>query len=151
MTGAPLRDRCPACGSADLATAFTRAEWRDAALRERQDAWAAMEADPELAFGAFLRCGACGTLFTDRVPPPAALDRFYGAYSGTARSLAKIRSKLGLETRRLFCLRFAARGRRFLDVGSGIGCAVEAPRRNGFTAAGIEPGARARDVRRGQA
>jgi SAM-dependent methyltransferase len=139
MTGS-LRDRCPACGSADLAAAFTRAEWAAAAPDDRRSTMAAMEADPGLAFGAFLRCGACGTYFTDRVPSPDTLGRFYGAYQGNPTYLAKLDKKLALETRRLFCLRFLVRGRRFLDVGSSIGCAVEAARRNGFAATGLELG-----------
>ncbi len=135
-----LRDRCPACGSADLAAAFTRAEWQDAALEDRRNAIAAMQADPELVFDAFLRCGACGTYFTDRVPSPDTLGRFYGAYQSNPAYLAKLRKKFALEMRRLFCLRFLVRGRLFLDVGSNIGCAVEAACRNGFAAVGLELG-----------
>ncbi|MBB5372002.1 methyltransferase domain-containing protein [Acidocella aromatica] len=140
MTGGTLRDCCPACGSADLAAAFTRAEWRAAAPDMRQDDEAAMQADPDLAFGAILRCSVCGTVCTDRVPTPAALGRFYGAYRSNTAYLAKLDKKLARDSRRLAWLKRLVRGRRFLDVGCNIGCTVEAARRHGFDATGLELG-----------
>ena len=139
MTGF-LRDRCPACSSADLAAAFTRAEWIAAAPDMRRDDEAAMQTDPDLAFGVLLRCGACGTICTDRVPTPAALGRFYGAYRSNTAYLAKLDKKLARDTRRLSWLKLFVRGRRFLDVGCNIGCTVEAARRHGFAATGLELG-----------
>ena len=104
-----LRDRCPACGSADLATAFTRAEWSAAAPDMRRNDEAAMWTDPDLAFGAILRCRACGTVCTDRVPTPAALSRFYGAYRSNISYLAKLDKKLARDMRRLAWLSVVAR------------------------------------------
>ena len=97
-----------------------------------------MQVDADLAFDEFLQCGACGTVFTDRVPSATALGRFYHHYHGNPGYLAKLDRKLALEKRRLFLLKFLTRGRRFLDVGCNIGCAVEAARWNGFTATGLE-------------
>jgi SAM-dependent methyltransferase len=135
------RSSCPACGAAGPAVAFTRALWNEFAattIDSRRDFAAAMQADPALAFDVFLRCSGCGTVFTDRVPSVAALGRFYHQYHGNPGYLAKLDRKLALEKRRLFLLKFLARGRRFLDVGCNIGCAVEAARWNGFTATGLE-------------
>jgi len=132
---------CPACGTSNPSVAFTRPEWSHFASTttdSRRDFAAAMQADPALAFDAFLRCGGCGTVFTDHVPSTAALSRFYQQYHGNPGYLAKLDRKLALEKRRIFLLKFLTRGRRFLDVGCNIGCAVEAARRNGFTATGLE-------------
>jgi SAM-dependent methyltransferase len=140
MTG-DRRGRCPACGVAGPAVAFTRAKWsRFAATTtdSRRDFATAMQEDPDLAFDTFLQCGACGTVFTDRVPSAAALGRFYHQYHGNPGYLAKLDRKLALEKRRIFLLKFLARGRRFLDIGCNIGCAVDAARWNGFTATGLE-------------
>ncbi len=99
---------------------------------------AMMEADPELRFEDILRCEHCGTLFTDRVPAVPALNRFYAAYYANDGYLRKVDRKLALEQRRIFIMKWLVSGRRFLDVGCNIGCAVEAARRNGFTATGID-------------
>ena len=97
-----------------------------------------MEADPELGFGDMLRCDLCGTLFTDHVPAMPALSRFYEAYYANDGYLKKVERKLALEKRRVFMTKWLTSGRRFLDVGCNIGCAVEAARWNGFTATGID-------------
>lgn len=135
-----LLEHCPACDAASLAAAFTRAEWSAAAPDLRLDDEAAMQADPDLAFSAILQCRACGTVCTDRVPPPAALRRFYGAYRSNTAYLAKLDKKLARDSRRLTWLKHLVWGRRFLDVGCNIGCAVEAARRHGFAATGLELG-----------
>lgn len=132
---------CPACHGTALTVAFTSAAWRDFAATTadtRRTVAATLNADMDLGFDAFLRCDGCGTVFTDRVPPPTALSRFYQAYYGNAGYLSKRDRKVALETRRIFLLKFLIRGRRFLDVGCNMGCAVEAARRNGFTATGLE-------------
>lgn len=132
---------CPACNGRTLTVAFTSAAWRDFAATTadtRRTVAAALDADADLAFDSFLRCSGCGTVFTDRVPSPTALSRFYQAYYGNAGYLSKRDRKVALETRRIFLLKFLIRGRRFLDVGCNMGCAVEAARRNGFTATGLE-------------
>jgi 2-polyprenyl-3-methyl-5-hydroxy-6-metoxy-1,4-benzoquinol methylase len=100
-----------------------------------------MSVDARLAFEQMLSCDECGTLFTDRVPPEAALSQFYSSHYGeTVHTvhLGKLARKLALEKRRIFLLRWLTRGRRFLDVGCNLGCAVEAARWNGFSATGIE-------------
>lgn len=132
---------CPACGAAGPVVSFTRKEWTSFAgttSDSRLNFADAMHADTDLAFNAFLRCSVCGTVFTDCVPSAVALSRFYHQYHGNPGYLAKIDKKLALEKRRLFLLKFLTRGRRFLDVGCNIGCAVEAARCNGFTATGLE-------------
>lgn len=134
------RHACPACGAAGAA-AFVEAEWR-AWARGCGTAPARMEAaiaaDPRLSFGTMLRCPGCGTMFTARVPDGAALGDFYRTYYGNDGYRGKLKRKLGFERRRLLALRLLARGRRFLDVGCNIGCAVEAARFWGMEATGLE-------------
>jgi SAM-dependent methyltransferase len=135
------RERCPACGSDRIAVAFDRQSWgrQFAGSADRRGGLAGMmEAEPALAFEAMLRCGACGTLFTDRVPELAALDSFYQSYHGNDGYLNKAARKLALEKRRVFMLKWLTSGRRFLDAGCNIGCAVEAARWNGFAATGLD-------------
>jgi 2-polyprenyl-3-methyl-5-hydroxy-6-metoxy-1,4-benzoquinol methylase len=136
-----LRHACPACKSTDFAELFSRREWAKVANAQadcRPRFAAAMDAEPALAFEAFCRCDRCKTIFTDRVPPESALANFYQKYYGNSGYLHKIKRKLALEKRRIFLLKFLVRGRRFLDVGSNIGCSVEAARWNGFVAKGLE-------------
>lgn len=141
-----LRHLCPACGAKGT-PAFEEEAWR-AWARGRGTAPARMEAaiaaDPRLSFGRMLRCPGCATLFTARVADGAALRDFYRAYYGNDGYRGKLRRKLGFERRRLLMLRLLAmvrggRGRRFLDAGCNIGCAVEAARFWGMQATGLEP------------
>jgi SAM-dependent methyltransferase len=130
---------------------FDRAAWAERAQQAddgRRDRAQIMAADPRLGFERMLRCDQCGTLFSDRVPGEAALEEFYRHYYGNDGYLGKLRAKLGLKQRRLWLLKFLVRGRRFLDVGCNIGCAVEAARRNGFDATGLELGAAAVSIAR---
>lgn len=135
------RDHCPACHALEPTRAFTCEDWLAHAATttdQRRRFAVAIEADPGLRFDALLRCNACGSLFTDHAPSDAALGRFYEHYHGNPGYLAKIERKLAQEKRRIFLLKCLVRGRRFLDVGSNIGCAVEAARANGFAATGLE-------------
>jgi len=97
-----------------------------------------MAADPALAFEHMLRCDVCGTLFTDHIPTIPALNGFYQAVYANDGYLNKLERKLALEKRRVFALKWLTSGRRFLDIGCNIGCAVEAARWNGFAATGID-------------
>lgn len=135
------RTTCPACSADQVSTAFDRATWAERAQQAadgRRGRAQIMAADPRLGFERMLRCDQCGTLFSDRVPGEAALEEFYRQYDGNVGYLGKLRTKLRLEQRRLWLLKFLVRGRRFLDIGCNIGCAVEAARRNGFDATGLE-------------
>lgn len=86
------------------------------------------------------RCGACGFLYLDPMPAAEDFDRLYGGDEGTAiESYPKAASR----RRRGFIkaakyLRYI-RGRDVLDVGCGGGFVVEAMRRVGARAAGIDP------------
>jgi 2-polyprenyl-3-methyl-5-hydroxy-6-metoxy-1,4-benzoquinol methylase len=145
------RTACPACGLVQLTAQFDRKSWSDqfAHSKDVRKTFAdMMSADPRLAFEQMLMCNNCGTLFTDRVPPIEALGDFYTSHYGDTVHLGKMARKLALEKRRIFLLKWLMRGRRFLDVGCNIGCAVEAARWNGFTATGIELNAEAVKIAR---
>jgi 2-polyprenyl-3-methyl-5-hydroxy-6-metoxy-1,4-benzoquinol methylase len=135
------RTRCPACASGQLTAQFDRQSWSrqfEHTADVRETFADMMSADPRLAFDKMLICDKCGTLFPDRVPPIEALSDFYTSHYGDTVHVGKMAKKLALEKRRIFLLKWLTSGRRFLDVGCNIGCAVEAARWNGFTATGIE-------------
>ena len=135
------REVCPACGAHDPEVAFGQPAWAAqvaGVADSRRTRAALMAADPRLGFGRMLRCRGCLTLFTGQVPDEAALTGFYQSYDGNDGYRRKLARRVGFETRRLFLLKFFVRGRRFLDVGCNLGSAVEAARRNGFAATGLE-------------
>jgi 2-polyprenyl-3-methyl-5-hydroxy-6-metoxy-1,4-benzoquinol methylase len=135
------RTTCPACASEHLTVKFDRQSWSrqfEHTHDVRGTFAGVMSADSRLAFDKMLICNDCGTLFPDRVPPIEALGDFYTSHYGDAVSVSKMAKKLALEKRRIFLMKWLTTGRRFLDVGCNIGCAVEAARWNGFTATGIE-------------
>lgn len=88
-------------------------------------------------------CGACGLVYLDPMPTEASLAAMYhDAYNGAETGyFAKPRTKLRRSLTRLRIIRrFAgAVGVKFLDIGCNGGFMVEAARRSGFTAWGIEP------------
>lgn len=135
------RLNCPACKATDLEVIFTRDEWNFFA-REQNDARknfsAAMDKNMLLSFNNMMRCVVCGTTFTDFVPDKDSLSDFYQKYYGNDGYLAKINRKVSLNQRRIFVLKTLIKGRRFIDVGCNVGCSVEAARRNGFNATGLE-------------
>lgn len=135
------RQTCPVCAADRAEAVFGEAEWAADAQRQggvKALLAGALAAEPRLGFGRMLRCRGCGTLFTETVPPGDVLDAFYGTYYGTDGYRTKVAGKLALAGRQVLALRLLVRGRRFLDVGCNIGCAVEAARRRGFAATGVE-------------
>ena len=84
----------------------------------------------------FLRCADCATVFLDPMPDPAGLAAFYDHYYVNRDYLAKADKKITRATKRIRRL-FLGQG-RFLDIGCNAGFAVEAARRAGLDATGIE-------------
>ena len=147
-----LRHACPVCAVDGPEAVFSEAEWAVDALRQggvKAMLASALAADQRLRFGRMLRCRGCGTLFTESVPVGEALDGFYARYYGTDGYRTKVAGKLALAGRQILALRLLVRGRRFLDVGCNIGCAVEAARRRGFAATGVEVSSEAVSIGRG--
>ncbi len=93
-----------------------------------------------------VRCVGCGFIFLDPLPSPSLISKMYAdPYDGATTSYfakAKRKKKLWRCWKRagLLAGRFGFRvsGRRFLDVGSSAGYMVEAARRWGFKAHGVE-------------
>lgn len=91
-----------------------------------------------------VRCADCGFVYMDPLPGPRLIARMYGdTYHGATTSyFTKSAKKIRRSWRRLAVLAalcgFRTRGRRFLDIGASGGFAVEAARRWGFEAYGIE-------------
>lgn len=83
-------------------------------------------------------CPNCGFLFADGDAPPSDPMAAYHDYGGNAEYLRKKELKLRRNGFRIFRYGWLAGGRRFLDVGCNIGTAVEAARRKGYDATGID-------------
>ena len=84
------------------------------------------------------RCGDCGFVWIDPMPGRAVLESFYKRYYGTGGYAAKEEKKLRRFGRRIARLRRRTAGESFIDVGCNLGFAVEAARRAGFEATGID-------------
>jgi SAM-dependent methyltransferase len=82
------------------------------------------------------RCTRCGTLFVVELPPASAADVYEDYYDGAARTPPAFLTKRFDELVGAF-----ARSRqtnRFLDVGCGAGMLLQAARRAGWNACGLE-------------
>jgi len=134
--------RCLVCAGQAVEAVGTSAEWlarvpadpaderRRILARAARAGWA-----PEFAF---LRCAGCGFVRIDPLPETALLQRFYAQYHATEKYTAKAAKKIRRAGRRIARLRGAVSGRAFIDVGCNVGFAVEAARRAGFAATGID-------------
>ncbi|MEZ5894747.1 MAG: class I SAM-dependent methyltransferase, partial [Parvularculaceae bacterium] len=89
--------------------------------------------EPELR-----RCCACGSVAMSPLPQDEELSAFYQHYHAAESFIAKANKKIARAQRRLAPLKFAVKGRQFLDVGASIGTAAEAARRLGFEATALE-------------
>ena len=90
---------------------------------------------------AWHRCGGCG--MARLMPWPNEADTAFIAGDAIGEGYirdneSKLGKKLWRARKRLFVLKRLMPGRRFLDVGSNVGAAVEAARRAGLEAVGIE-------------
>jgi 2-polyprenyl-3-methyl-5-hydroxy-6-metoxy-1,4-benzoquinol methylase len=91
------------------------------------------------------RCAACQLVYLDPLPSAATITKLYSdTYSGATESyFTKPKKKLARSLRRArriaSCFEGGASGKCFLDVGASGGFMVEAARRAGFTAFGVEP------------
>lgn len=84
-----------------------------------------------------VRCDECGLRFTDPMPGAEDIDGFYDSYM-TEKNVRRSRLKVFRNFWRMLPLRARAPGRDFLDIGCNTGFAVEAARRAGFRAVGID-------------
>jgi len=97
-----------------------------------------VRADQGLAFGNIVSCNSCGLASVQTPPSPEALGRFYDAYYASDMYGTKREKKIKRASKRVRRLSTLTKGRRFLDVGSNLGYAVEGARLMGFEAQGIE-------------
>jgi len=85
-------------------------------------------------------CAACGLVYLDPMPQPDATERLYNdAYDGASTGyFRKVPQKMRRARRRLAQIATLVPSGRFLDVGCNGGFMVEAARRRGFEAHGID-------------
>jgi len=132
---------CRLCDCPDADTVLSQADWlahADRCRDERARMAALVRETPALDFGDIVRCRGCGLLSVARVPDDAALGDFYRQYYANAGYARKTGRKIARATRRIRRLQRRAAGRSFLDVGCNLGFAVEAARRLGLEAEGID-------------
>lgn len=88
------------------------------------------------------KCAQCSGVFVSPLPSRETLTAFYENYYKTPQYQNKLDSKIRRATKRIGLLGNPA-GKRFIDVGCNVGFAVEAARRLGYQAKGIEVNSKA--------
>ncbi len=84
------------------------------------------------------RCTRCDSLYVNPMPSAAELAAFYQDYHKTAQYRAKLASKIRRAKNRIRRIQWRRQGKSFIDVGCNVGFAVEAARRLGFEAIGVD-------------
>lgn len=85
-------------------------------------------------------CLRCGFRFTHPIPGAAEIAAVYEKYNKAGKYTAKAERKVVRAQKRIRRYMRHAPGKRFLDVGCSVGTAVEAARRCGLEAYGIDIG-----------
>ncbi len=140
---APL---CLQCSANDLRAIATYRDFVEAAslaTDERRSICAYMKPLTAAAFETFIACKKCGFIRIDPMPSPGMLLEFYQSYYASSAYSLKQDKKIRRTLKRLKKIRRFVSGGTFLDVGCNVGFAVEAARRAGFKASGIEIDAKA--------
>ena len=84
------------------------------------------------------RCKGCGFCFVYPVPPLGDIAAIYNEYASNDAYTAKAERQVVRSHKRLKRYMHLAPGKRFIDFGCNIGTAVEAARRLGFDAHGVD-------------
>ena len=92
----------------------------------------------ETAGHKMFRCTQCGFGFVHPIPSLAEIAAIYDGYGPSESYARKAERKVRRSLKRLKRYRHLAPGNRFLDLGCNIGTTVEAARRLGFAAHGID-------------
>ncbi len=132
---------CMQCNSTDIRILAHYEDYVAAASvaqDERKSIYGYMQSHPETAFKNFLACNHCGVVRVDPLPTTATLMDFYQSYYASGAYSLKQEKKIRRTLARLKHVRRHVSSGRFLDVGCNVGFAVEAARRAGFDAHGIE-------------
>ena len=93
---------------------------------------------PDLHFGNIVRCNSCGLRSVEHVPSRPDLGDFYRGYHANGMYRTKAEQKINKALGRVRRLQRHVSTGTFLDVGCNLGFAVEAARRSGFSATGID-------------
>lgn len=102
---------------------------------------ASFDESQDISFGDIVRCRDCGLYSVEKVPSEEELERFYRQYPGTRGYSQKRDKKIRRASSRIRRLMKKRAAKTFLDVGCNLGYAVEAARRCGLSASGIDLGA----------
>lgn len=97
-----------------------------------------IKSTPTLKPNEFLQCRSCGHISVSPMPDVTELARFYQSNESTAIYTKKEKSKLKRASRRIARLKKHMPSGTFIDIGCNIGFTVEAARRLGYAATGLE-------------
>ncbi len=136
-----MDNRCPACLADSMLPVANMDDWLAYARNttdDRRMIAKAVDETPVLKADMFVTCGKCGHYWLLPVPKIEALSQFYQQYFANGNYTSKAAKKVRRAAKRIGRLKGMVKGRRFLDVGFNVGCAVEASRLHGFDGTGIE-------------
>lgn len=97
---------------------------------------------------ALFHCLTCGLRFTHPIPTAAEIAAIYEKYGTNESYAAKAERKVARARKRIRRYMKQAPGNKFLDVGCNVGTAVEAARRLGLDAYGIDIGDQSIEIAR---
>ena len=138
---------CPLCNGHEFTVLESEAGWlarAEEADDERKLIGRIVAEDPALSFGGIVRCKTCALATIQTPPTLEALGQFYSAYYASDSYGTKRDKKIKRAAKRVRRVSRKIRSgtekrkRRFLDVGSNLGYAVEGARLRGFESTGIE-------------
>lgn len=132
---------CRICDGEELEVIGDGRRWREYAEAPHDPRRRMLEIGLKLGWSldfVFVRCRDCGFVALDPMPAPDLLRQIYSDYEASHGYGAKQEKKLRRATRRIHRLRRRVASGRFLDVGCNLGYAVEAARRMGYHATGID-------------
>jgi len=84
------------------------------------------------------KCLDCQLISVDNMPSNEELESFYNNYFKTKQYTSKLQSKIRRAKKRIRSIKKYTNGKKFIDIGCNVGFAVEAARKLGLDASGID-------------
>jgi SAM-dependent methyltransferase len=138
MSGNIYYQKCPSCGNGNIAAVLTCKDYL--VSQEKFELW---------------QCAGCSLRFTQDVPEPASIGRYYQSENyishsdsekGLINKLYKIARRFTLAAKRKLVLKYTGlQTGNLLDTGCGTGAFLQAMKNAGWQVTGLEPDAGARN------
>lgn len=144
---------CTVCKSTEIETLFFIEEWLQRqfdSARCKHRLRADFSTGNEVKSGSIEQCQKCHFTFASPQPSDDLLNAYYQGYHTIEKNRARATARLPRYTRKIQKLVQAnfAEARTFLDIGCNVGTTVEAARRSGLHAAGMDIDVRSLEVAR---